>query len=167
MVTDVQYTQSVEQVGLGMVAILSHRRLHPDFKDRFNKLDKPTSGSYLADQDAHFQGHSLGNSARVAERRPYGLCVATDIVNFRDQHWDLTMFLETVLVRRGLTCGSWNRGICAMAFFKGTSCRSSRRRLDGQRKVIALLQPTKASADRPVVIRIVRERCVVTISSST
>ncbi len=64
--SDVQYTQSVAQLGLDMVALGSHRRLK-------GRSDKPIFGSYLARLDAHFKGHSLGNRGRVVEHTVFAL----------------------------------------------------------------------------------------------
>lgn len=94
LTTDVQYTQNVAQLGLDMVAIVNYRRLYPDFND---PSDKPILASYLEDQDAHFQGHSLGNSGRVAEHMVFALLRV--LYSFGDQYRDLTTFVETVLDR--------------------------------------------------------------------
>jgi hypothetical protein len=91
---DVQDSQSVEQLALTMAALMNYRRLLPDLSDHF---DQPINGSYLADLDTLFHGHSLGNSGRVAEQMVFALVRV--LHSFVDQFKDLITFLETALGR--------------------------------------------------------------------
>jgi hypothetical protein len=94
---DVQDSQSVERLTLTITALMNYRRLLPDVSDH---SDQPIRGSYLADLDALFHGHSLGNSGRVAEQTVFALIRV--LHSFVGQFEDLIMFLETALDREPL-----------------------------------------------------------------
>jgi len=91
---DVHGSQSVEQLALIMAALMTYRRLLPDFSD---DSDQPIEGSYIADLDALLHGHSLGNSGRVAERMVFALVRVLRSLAY--QFEGLLAFLEIVLDR--------------------------------------------------------------------
>ena len=62
LVTDIQDPQGVKQLTLTMAVLISYRRLLPEISDNSHE---PTNGSYLADLNTLFRGHSLKNSKRV------------------------------------------------------------------------------------------------------
>ena len=94
LIRDAQDPQSVEQLSLITIALMSYSRLLPDHQDH---LEQPIKSSYLADLDAHFQGDSLGNSGRVAEQMVFALIRV--LSTFGDQYEDLITFLVTALDR--------------------------------------------------------------------
>jgi hypothetical protein len=91
---DIQYPQSVEQLTLTMAALISYRRLLPDFTDR---SDQAIKNSYLADLDAFLSDQSLGNSGIVGE------CMISSLIRVlsssKHDFDDLIKFLGTVLDR--------------------------------------------------------------------
>lgn len=78
-----------------MSALLSYRRLHPDFMDY---SEQPITANYTADLDAH--GSSIGNSGRVAERMLFAL--ARQLQSMGEGFGGLRQFLERTLDRKPL-----------------------------------------------------------------
>lgn len=114
---DVQDSQSTEQLSLTIAALMSYRRLFPDSSD---DSDQPIKGSYLADLDALFGGHLLGNSGTVGERMILSLIRV--LPSYVDQSESLIMFLDTIL----------DRQTPLLHAFDGLSDQYLRRRIDGQ-----------------------------------
>lgn len=77
-----------------MAAMLTYRRLCPDFSD---DSEQPVTGSYVADLDSLLRGDHLGNSGRVAERMVFAL--ARELRLSGEGFEDLRTFLETILDR--------------------------------------------------------------------
>jgi len=86
--------QTVEQLSLTMSALLSYRRLYPDFLDH---SEQPITANYIADLDALLHGTSIGNSGKVAERLLFAL--ARQLQSIGEDFGDIRQFLETVLDR--------------------------------------------------------------------
>jgi hypothetical protein len=94
LLSDVQHSQSVEQLALAMAALMNYRRLLPDLSD---DSDQPIAGSYLADLDALLVDHSLGNSGKVGEQMVFALIRVLRLRPFVDRYEDIITFLETTL----------------------------------------------------------------------
>lgn len=92
LVEEFQSHQTVEQLTLTMVALMSYRRFYPDSSDG---SDQPITGSYITDLDALLRGRSLGNSGTVAERMVFAL--SRTLNSLGEDFEDLLTFVETAL----------------------------------------------------------------------
>lgn len=94
LATDFQGCQSVAQLTLITAAMMTYRRLYPDFLD---DSEAPVTGSYIADLDALLRGDQLGNSGKVAERMVFTL--VRELWSEGESFEDLRIFLGTILDR--------------------------------------------------------------------
>jgi len=94
MISDVRNPQTVEQLGLTLVAILCYHRLLPFTS---TECTQPVNGSYLGDFDALLNGKPTRNERAVSERMVFSLLRVLDTDTLRGQGQEIRQFITTIL----------------------------------------------------------------------
>lgn len=92
LIRDFQDSQTIEQLGLIVIALLCHERLLPY---SFKETTEPIRGSYLADLDTLLQGQSLSNKRTVFERLAFSFLRV--LTTFGDKYIDMISLFVTTL----------------------------------------------------------------------
>jgi hypothetical protein len=99
MIIDISKSQSLEQLGLILLAILCYQRLLPL---TLNDSRGPVNGLYLVDFDALLKGEPLGNEQAVSERMVLSFLRILETDTLIDEGLEIRQFATAVLDRSNL-----------------------------------------------------------------
>lgn len=96
IISDVYERQTIEQLGLRLLAILCYQRLLPSTS---NDSSTPVKVLFLADFDALLKGELLGNERVVSERMVLSFLRILETDTFLDESLEIRQYATAVLDR--------------------------------------------------------------------